>query len=278
MDLNLLKTFLEVHQERHFGRAADNLYITPSAVSARIRQLEEQLEVKLFDRRRNDIQLTPAGERLLNHAKMLINAWENARYDIVAGVGAKSQFTILGVPSLWDTVLLPWTIKLRDTHPGLNLRIESLPSEMIWRRLQQSRADLGFLFEPHAGPELKIVESSYLQLIMVATEPLIEPEAAVGDGYVMVDWGASFATRHAALFPAVGVPSTWVSTGRVAFDLLLSRGGRACYLPEFMIKTAVRNKKLYKVKKAQPIRLPIYAAFPAWTERDAMIDELLRLD
>ena len=40
MDIDLLKTFLEVNKTRHFGRAADNLYLTPAAVSARVRQLE----------------------------------------------------------------------------------------------------------------------------------------------------------------------------------------------------------------------------------------------
>jgi DNA-binding transcriptional LysR family regulator len=43
MDTQLLRTFLEVHRTRHFGRAADNLYVSQSAVSARIRQLEEEL-------------------------------------------------------------------------------------------------------------------------------------------------------------------------------------------------------------------------------------------
>nr|VUD34356.1 HTH-type transcriptional regulator hdfR [Raoultella sp. NCTC 9187] len=48
MDTELLKTFLEVSRTRHFGRAAEALYLTQSAVSFRIRQLENQLGVNLF--------------------------------------------------------------------------------------------------------------------------------------------------------------------------------------------------------------------------------------
>ncbi|STJ14388.1 LysR-family transcriptional regulator (H-NS-dependent flhD regulator) [Escherichia coli] len=48
MDTELLKTFLEVSRTRHFGRAAESLYLTQSAVSFRIRQLENQLGVNLF--------------------------------------------------------------------------------------------------------------------------------------------------------------------------------------------------------------------------------------
>ncbi|CAK8739831.1 HTH-type transcriptional regulator HdfR [Sodalis praecaptivus] len=61
MDTELLKTFLEVSRTRHFGRAAEALYLTQSAVSFRIRQLETQLGVSLFTRYRNNIRLTAAG-------------------------------------------------------------------------------------------------------------------------------------------------------------------------------------------------------------------------
>ena len=65
MDHDLLKTFVEVSKTRHFGKAAENLYLTQAAVSSRVRQLESQLSVQLFFRQRNNIHLTPAGEKLL---------------------------------------------------------------------------------------------------------------------------------------------------------------------------------------------------------------------
>jgi DNA-binding transcriptional LysR family regulator len=74
MDIDLLKTFLEVNRTRHFGRAAENLFLTQSAVSARVRQLEDTIGVPLFTRTRNDIQLTPAGTRLLKYAESILNA------------------------------------------------------------------------------------------------------------------------------------------------------------------------------------------------------------
>ena len=65
MDIELLKTFLEVKNTRHFGKAADNLYLTQAAVSARVKQLEDYFGIKLFIRSRNNIQLTAEGERLV---------------------------------------------------------------------------------------------------------------------------------------------------------------------------------------------------------------------
>lgn len=82
MDTELLKTFLEVQKTRHFGKAADNLYLTQSAVSFRIRQLEQSLGTNLFYRSRNNIQLTASGEALLPHAIAVIQALNNARLQI----------------------------------------------------------------------------------------------------------------------------------------------------------------------------------------------------
>ncbi|MFT6737918.1 MAG: DNA-binding transcriptional LysR family regulator, partial [Kangiellaceae bacterium] len=65
VDIRFLVTFIEVSHTRHFGKAAENLYLTSAAVSARIKQVEEYFSVSLFTRHRNNIQLTSAGKKLL---------------------------------------------------------------------------------------------------------------------------------------------------------------------------------------------------------------------
>ena len=95
MDTELLKTFLEVSRTRHFGRAAEALYLTQSAVSFRIRQLENQLGVNLFTRHRNNIRLTPAGEKLLPYAETLMNTWQAARKE-VAHTSRHNEFSTWG--------------------------------------------------------------------------------------------------------------------------------------------------------------------------------------
>ncbi|MFC1681964.1 LysR family transcriptional regulator [Pseudomonadota bacterium] len=59
MDIETFRTLLEVNRTRHFGKAAEELFITQSAVSARIKKLEENLGVTLLDRSRRDIHPTP---------------------------------------------------------------------------------------------------------------------------------------------------------------------------------------------------------------------------
>ena len=82
MDIELIKTFLEVKDCRHFGKAAENLYLTQAAVSTRVRQLERYFGVTLFHRARNNIQLTLAGERLIPHAESMLNTLRLAKQDV----------------------------------------------------------------------------------------------------------------------------------------------------------------------------------------------------
>lgn len=94
MDTELLKTFLEVEKTRHFGKAADQLYLTQSAVSFRIRQLEQSLGVALFSRHRNNIQLTEAGELLLPHAEAVIVALNAAKTQLQQQSSLPKRLTV----------------------------------------------------------------------------------------------------------------------------------------------------------------------------------------
>ena len=100
MDTELLKTFLEVQKTRHFGKAAEHLYLTQSAVSFRIRQLEQSLGVALFSRHRNNIQLTEAGELLLPHAQAVISALQAAKTQLQQQSSVPQRLTVAVEPGL----------------------------------------------------------------------------------------------------------------------------------------------------------------------------------
>ena len=72
MNIDVLRTFLAVAEHESLRRAADFLHLTPSAVSARIRQLEQSLNIRLFERSKSGVQLTQAGLKLAGRSRNLI--------------------------------------------------------------------------------------------------------------------------------------------------------------------------------------------------------------
>jgi hypothetical protein len=104
----------------------------------------------------------------------------------------------------------------------------------------------------------------------------MDAQEVIENGYMMVDYGASFMTRHSALFPGLSIPAILLSTGRVALDFLVSGGGSGCYLPEDMTAHALTNKQLFPVANAQPIVLTVYAVYPVWSQHQELIDNIIR--
>lgn len=80
MDINQARTFLEVASSGSFIMAAERMHVTQTAVSARIRTLEQQLGRQLFVRNKAGARLTPAGERFMRHAATMVQVWERARH------------------------------------------------------------------------------------------------------------------------------------------------------------------------------------------------------
>jgi len=274
MDIDLLKTFLEVYRTRHFGRTAENLYLTQSAVSARIRLLEETLGVPLFTRTRNDIQLTPAGTRLLKYAESILNSWNRARQDTALGDEETVSLAIGASYSLWDILLQDWTHALHRALPRVALQAEAHGPDVLVRRLHDRALDIVFMFEPPQMAELEAREIALIKLIMVADRPQLAAREAVGRGYIMADWGTSFAIAHARHFPDMPPPAVRMGLGRMALAFLLSNGG-ATYLAEQMVSEYLQSGRLYRVEDAPAIDRQVYAVYPLASERKTLLEQVL---
>src|SRR5262245_43143224 len=96
VDINLARTFLEIVTTGNFLRAAERLHVTQTAVSARVRTLEELLGRKLFVRNKSGAALTTAGEQFLRYAQTLVQVWERARHQVAVPPGRRAVVTVGG--------------------------------------------------------------------------------------------------------------------------------------------------------------------------------------
>jgi DNA-binding transcriptional LysR family regulator len=276
VDIELLRTFLEVSRTLHFGHAADNLCITQSAVSARIRQLEQAIGSPLFTRARNNIQLTPTGQRLFGHAESIVNTWNRVRQEVSTEDNGRTPLTVGGVPSLWDILLQDWIHKVYRELPGIALSTEVLGGDTLLRRLQDGTLDLAFLFEVPQTAALAVEQIATTRLVMVSSHHGLSCADAVRRDYVFVDWGTSYAIAHAEHFPDMSAPALRAGLGRLAHAFLIECGGSA-YLAESMVSRELDDHRLFPVEDAPVIDRSVYAVYPTDSGRRKELKRALGL-
>ncbi len=274
MDTGLLKAFLEVHRTRHFGRAASNLFLSQSAISARIRQLEEELGTPLFARHRHNIELTPAGLKFLAFAENILNTWNRARQEISIPEGMQSLLTIAALPSIWDAFLENWLQRAPRILPDIALQADAGDTDSLLRRLQEGTVDLALLFDPPRTGQLQVQPVAPVPLIMVSSHRGIGMEEALQKGYVLVNWGTSFAGLHARQFPDLPAPRLRVGVGRLALAYLLENGGTA-YLPEPMV-LRMGEERLFRVEDAPVIHKEAFAVYTPSSNKGSSIEQVIR--
>lgn len=267
MDMDLLKTFLEVSRTRHFGKAAENLYLTRSAVSFRVKQLEGLLGVALFERLRNNIHPTPAGERLLSHAEAVLTAWERAKQDISLCQQHSMQLMLASGHNIWDAYLQHHLQPLHLGLPGVALRTEVLSSSQMIRQLIERTLDIAITFEPPKLDDVELVKLSQVELSLVSNVANTRLADAYQQGYIKVDWGTAFNILHAQEFTQLPIPVLHTSSARMALDFLANNGGCA-FLPNGLIKSQLDSQQLFTVTDAPAINRPVYGVY--WTKSDRL--------
>ncbi|MGB5324535.1 MAG: LysR family transcriptional regulator [Pseudomonadales bacterium] len=273
MDLELLRTFLEVNRFRHFGKAAEVLHVTQAAISARIKLLERELGTQLFVRRYHHLELTPEGTRLVRHADLLLAGWRKARQEVVLG-GADQQLTFGGSLRLWDVALQAWFHRLRRKLPNLGVIAEVHTPDLLTRRLLDGHLDVAFMLEPAQIETLQIEKIALVDLVMASAAPGLDAKTALERGYIMVDWGLAHALDHRRMYPNAQEPMLRVAQAKMALAHMLEIGGSA-YLPARMISGELARGELFLVNEAESINRFAYAVYPLRSEKIELITTVL---
>ncbi|HVX79108.1 MAG TPA: LysR family transcriptional regulator [Bradyrhizobium sp.] len=151
-DLVDLQLFIAVADARSITRGAVASHLALASASARIKGLEEAVGVELLKRGRRGIELTAAGESLLDHARIVIHNVEAMRGDLAAfASGAKANVLLLANTSGLSEHLPRALAAFLRSHPDINVDVEERESTDIASAIASGAADLGFAAE-HALP------------------------------------------------------------------------------------------------------------------------------
>jgi DNA-binding transcriptional LysR family regulator len=124
LDLRLVEYFVAVAEELHFGRAAERLHIAQPSLSHQIRRLEEQLGVSLLERNSRNVQLTPAGEALLDEGRKMLS---HAQHAIQTARAAGAPRLTVGFYGSAGSELLPDVLRaFSERCPSVEVRVREL--------------------------------------------------------------------------------------------------------------------------------------------------------
>jgi DNA-binding transcriptional LysR family regulator len=148
MDLRQLEYFVGVAEERSFTRAAARCHVVQSALSYQIARLEREQGVTLFHRTSRSVQLAPAGELLLPHARRLLHGVDVARAELAAFSGLLTGRLRLGmVGSVGNAAPVVETslMAFHERHPGVEISVQDTGSRHMAEQVRAGDLDLAFV-------------------------------------------------------------------------------------------------------------------------------------
>ncbi len=154
MDTISLQAFVSVAQSQSFSRAAEHLYVTQPAVSKRIFNLENQLDIRLFDRIGRDVLLTEAGKALYPRALRILQELEDSRKAIGNLSGRVGGKLSIGTSHHIGLHRLPEVLgRYSEAWPEVELDLHFLDSEAACLSVEKGKLELGIVTLPNVANE-----------------------------------------------------------------------------------------------------------------------------
>ena len=175
MDPRLLRSFVAVAEELHFGRAAARLHVSQPPISVHVKRLEADLGVRLFERTQRRVALTAAGTELLGRARRLLDDAARTVAEVQRVARGEVGLLTIGYTSTATHVVLPDILpSFRARHPGIRIELRELRSGQQPDALRAGRIDLGIGCGPIDAPGLvaRTIATERLMAALPAEHPL----------------------------------------------------------------------------------------------------------
>jgi DNA-binding transcriptional LysR family regulator len=146
MDLHGLEYIVEIANVHNLSRAAENLFITQSTLSQHLSKLEAELGVSLFERKRNEMSLTPAGKMYVEACRHILDEKKDLYNRLSDLENAKTGSFSVGITPQWGAVALSHIMgKFRALYPTVKVKAEEEIATPLVHLLQQGEIDMAIL-------------------------------------------------------------------------------------------------------------------------------------
>ncbi len=178
--------FLHLAESLHFGRSAQALHVSPSALTRAIQRLEHEVGQPLFQRSRRGVALTRAGEIFRDHARAQLAAHARLQEALATETQTPTgELRIACTVTACHSVLPKLLARCRERYPGIHLQLSTSDAARCMQALENEEVDLAVVPEPdRPTAELRFVRLAYTELAFVApgSDPELARRAKLGGG------------------------------------------------------------------------------------------------
>ena len=168
MEIRQLRYFLEIAQTEHLTQSAENLFVTQSTLSHGLRQLEQELNVTLFDRLGRGLKLSQAGAEFRVYATRALKEIEAGRMALADLSGLQSGKLIVGAfPTFLNTAVPATVASFTLSHPQVKVEVRDMRAGQIEVSLLRGELDLGIAFHPTEHEEIETEPLFDEQMLLV---------------------------------------------------------------------------------------------------------------
>jgi len=266
MTLEQLRIFVAVAERQHLTQAADVLALTPSAVSASIRALEERYGTPLFDRVGRRIETNAAGRLFLVEARAtLASAAAAERALAELADGERGTLRVQASQTIASYWLPPLLVAFRARHPRIDIELEAGNSHSVARAVLEGEAELGLVEGLVEAPDLHIAQAGSDRIVVAVTpqhpwaqkKRLSAAELQKGE-WVMREQGSGTRSAFEAMLAEHGVqtPQLHVAltlpSNEAMRSAVLANGGYAAGVSELVVAPYLDAGLLVRA----PVKLP----------------------
>lgn len=261
--LRQMRCFVAIVGEGSFTGAALRLHMTQSAISAVLRDLEEELGLTLVDRTTRSARLTSAGEQFLGHARRILRDVDEAVADVKGLVDKSHGLIRVAASPLASAILLPQILEsFRRTYPGVRVELHDVLTAEILDQVRRGDVDLGIGTFLKSATELELVTlfEDRLGLVVPRVSPIARRRYArwqdlVGQDVIALTPGSAFRATTDATVRQLGleVGPPVFEVGYMGTAIALAEAGLGiCVLP-------TRAAALIRSRRAvfRPLRNPL---------------------
>jgi DNA-binding transcriptional LysR family regulator len=261
VELRDLRSFVTVARLNSISKAAAALHLTPAAVHKQLKNLEFELDTRLYERAGRQLRLTPSAQVLLPHATDLLARYQAALAAFEEWKGLKAGSVRLGSgPSASSSILPELLAEFRAAHPDIEVVVETGNTGFLIRELCEGQLDLALMISPDTpeGERLTVEVCWEFDVLLVTADPGMPRQGSIrnlaGVPFILYKSGSQLEKAIDAYLAALNFHPRVVMRfdNPEAIKAILRIGAGVTMLPRWAVEREIEDGTLAWIRQTEP--------------------------